>query len=73
MFEKIIYMNYAIILAAGKSERCKEEKDKLLVEVAGKAVVYYSLIAFNDHPEIKELVIVASKLNKAKIKFRSPT
>lgn len=61
-------MNYAIILAAGEGQRCEGVKDKLLVEVAGKPVVYYSLIAFNDQPDIAEVIVVVSNKNKDKIK-----
>ena len=61
-------MNYAIILAAGKGQRCKGVKDKLFVEVAGKPLLYYSIIAFNDHPEIDEITIVVNKKNKEKTK-----
>jgi 2-C-methyl-D-erythritol 4-phosphate cytidylyltransferase len=62
-------MNYAIILAAGKSERFSGAKseDKLLLPVDGKPIIYYTLTSLNDHPEINEIVVVASKQNKSKI------
>ena len=66
--EKLKIMNYAIILAAGKSERLKDENDKLLVEVAGHPIVYYSLISFNDHPDIDEIVLVVNKNNEKSLK-----
>ena len=61
-------MNYAIILAAGSSTRMQGSRDKLLLLVAGKPVIYYSIAAFNDHPEIDGIVIVANKSNAAAIK-----
>ena len=59
-------MNYAIILAAGEGQRCEGIKNKLLIEVAGKPLVYYSLIAFNDHPNIREVTVVVNNKNKEK-------
>ena len=61
-------MNYAIILAAGQGQRMNSKRDKMMLEVAGKPLVYYSLMAYNDHPEIDEIVVVANKDNKEKIK-----
>jgi len=62
-------MNYAILLAAGKSERFSGTKsgDKLLSLVDGKPIIYYTLTSLNDHPEINEIVVVANKQNKSKI------
>lgn len=62
-------MNYAILLAAGKSERFSGAKsgDKLLSLVDGKPIIYYTLTSLNDHPEINEIVVVANKQNKSKI------
>ena len=59
-------MNYAIILAAGESQRCEGVKDKLLVEVAGQPIIYYSLMAFNDHPDIDDVILVVNKKNEEK-------
>lgn len=60
-------MNYAIILAAGLGERMKAVKDKMLLAAGGHPVIYYSIMAFNDHPEISSIVIVANKYNKSQI------
>ena len=61
-------MNHAIILAAGLSERFnkgrKKQEDKLLVEVNGKPIVYYSISAINDHHLIDDIILVVSKGNK---------
>lgn len=62
-------MNYAIILAAGKSKRFSGAKpdDKLFLLVDGKPIIYYTLTSLNDHPDINEIVVVANKQNKSKI------
>lgn len=61
-------MNYAIILAAGSSTRMQGARDKLLLDAAGKPLIYYSLAAFNDHAEVDSIVVVASKSNGQAIK-----
>jgi 2-C-methyl-D-erythritol 4-phosphate cytidylyltransferase/2-C-methyl-D-erythritol 2,4-cyclodiphosphate synthase len=58
-------MNHAIILAAGRGQRMKTQHDKLLLQVGGKPLIYHSLVAFNDHPEIESIVLVVNKANKA--------
>lgn len=60
-------MNHAIILAAGQGQRMKMRKDKMLTLVAGFPVLYYSLMTFNDHPEIDTITIVANKINEGDI------
>ncbi|PIR55062.1 hypothetical protein COU74_02670 [Candidatus Peregrinibacteria bacterium CG10_big_fil_rev_8_21_14_0_10_36_19] len=57
-------MNHAIILAAGSGERMNGKTDKMLLPINGRPLIYYSLMAFNDHPEIDNVVIVGSKVNK---------
>lgn len=57
-------MNHVIILAAGQGQRMKSHKDKLLLPVGGKPLIYYTLMAFNDHPEIDSIILVGNKLNK---------
>lgn len=58
-------MNYAIILAAGKSERFGT--DKLLTEVAGRPLIYYSISSMNDHHLIDTIVVVVNKSNQKAI------
>lgn len=60
-------MNHAIIVAAGKSERFGKQ-DKLLIEIAGKPLVYYTIMAFNDHPEISTITLVVNRQNASEIK-----
>lgn len=55
-------MNIALLLAAGSSKRIG--KDKLFLPVLGKPLIYYSLQALHDHPDIHSVIIVASKKNK---------
>jgi len=57
-------MNYAIILAGGKGKRLDPKKDKMLIMAGGKPLIYYSMMAFNDHPEISGIIIVANEKNK---------
>lgn len=61
-------MNHAIILAAGKGERIDHEKDKMLILASGKPLIYYSIMAFNDHPEISTITVVVNKANEKEIK-----
>jgi 2-C-methyl-D-erythritol 4-phosphate cytidylyltransferase/2-C-methyl-D-erythritol 2,4-cyclodiphosphate synthase len=60
-------MNHAIILAAGYGERMMSKKDKILLRAGGHPIIYYSIMAFNDHPEIYEITIVANKYNQKEI------
>lgn len=64
---KYISMNHAIILAAGRGQRMKIQHDKLLLQVGGKPLIYHSLVAFNDHPEIESIVLVVNKANKSDV------
>lgn len=57
-------MNYAIILAGGRGKRLNSKKDKMLVMAGGKPLIYYSLMAFNDHPKINGIFVVANNCNK---------
>ncbi|MDD3861615.1 MAG: 2-C-methyl-D-erythritol 2,4-cyclodiphosphate synthase [Candidatus Gracilibacteria bacterium] len=60
-------MNHSIILAAGSGERMLLKKDKLLLMAGGHPIIYYSLIAYNDHPEINSITVVANTKNKKEI------
>ena len=60
-------MNHAIILAAGQGQRVLREKDKLLVEVAGRPILYYTLASINDHHLINTITLVVNKQNKEAI------
>lgn len=43
------------------------KKDKLLLMAGGHPIIYYSLIAYNDHPEINSITVVANTKNKKEI------
>ena len=45
----------------------KAAKDKMLLPAGGHPVIYYSIMAMNDHPEISSIVIVVNKYNKTQI------
>lgn len=64
---KIFFMNHVIILAAGYGERMLSKKDKLLLTAGGHPVIYYSLMAFNDHSEIETITVMVNKYNKPEI------
>jgi 2-C-methyl-D-erythritol 4-phosphate cytidylyltransferase/2-C-methyl-D-erythritol 2,4-cyclodiphosphate synthase len=61
-------MNHVIILAAGQGQRMKMKDNKMLVKAGGRPLIYYSLMVFNDHPEINSISVVANKNNKLSIK-----
>ncbi len=48
-----------IIAAAGNSTRMRTDVSKQLIEIAGKAVIEYSLIAFSKSDLVKEIIITA--------------
>lgn len=53
-------MNVAIILAAGSSKRMKGI-NKLFFKIKGKPLVVYTIEAFEKHPQIKKIILVAQK------------
>jgi len=57
-------MNHAIILAAGSGDRMNGKTDKMLLPINGRPLIYYTLMAFNDHPDIENIILVGSKVNK---------
>ena len=56
-------MNVGIIVAAGKSERMGKGKgvDKAFLSLGTKPVLAYSVIAFEECPDIDEVVLVVRK------------
>lgn len=51
----------AIVLAAGVGSRMKSDKAKQFLKVAGHEVLYYSLRAFDAHPEVDAIVLVTKE------------
>lgn len=53
----------AIVVAAGKSKRFKNKTSKVLVNINSKPVIFYSLSVLGQHPDISEIIVVASSDN----------
>ena len=51
----------AIILAAGQGKRMKSNVQKQFLQLGEYPVLYYSLKAFQDSPEITDIVLVCGK------------
>jgi 2-C-methyl-D-erythritol 4-phosphate cytidylyltransferase len=54
-------MNSAIIVAAGKSARMGQNTDKAFLNLGPKPVVAWSLLAFEQCPDIDQIVLVVRK------------
>lgn len=57
----------AIVVAAGKGRRFKSKVSKPLVEIRSKPIIIYSLQALAANSRVKEIIVVANKLNIKKI------
>ena len=53
--------NTAIVLAAGQGKRMKSNVQKQFLQLGEYPVLYYSLKAFQDSPEITDIVLVCGK------------
>lgn len=67
-------MNYAIIVAAGKSKRMKSNVNKVLLHILNKPMIYYTLKVFQKCSLIDEIVVVTQrsdieKINKVKQEY----
>ncbi len=51
-------MNHAIVLAAGSSTRMGAQTNKLFLEVSGKPLIFHTLQALEQHPEIDSITLV---------------
>lgn len=60
-------MNIAVILAAGKSQRTGKA-NKVFYRIRKKPLIFYTLFAFERHPEIKKIILVARKEYFKKLK-----
>ena len=60
-------MNFAIIVAAGKSKRMGKNVNKLFLPVLNKPMIYYTIKLFQECSLIDEIIIVAQKKDFNKI------
>lgn len=54
-------MNIAIIVAAGKSVRMKQNRNKSFILLDKKEIIYYCLNTFEKHAQIDKIIIVTAK------------
>jgi len=59
-------MNFTIILAAGNSERMRGV-DKIFYPIKKRPLIFYTISAFEKHPQIKKIIIVARRSDFKKI------
>ena len=53
-------MQIAVILAAGQSQRTGRV-NKVFYKIKGKPLIFYTVLAFEKHPQIKKIILVARK------------
>lgn len=58
----------ALLLAAGRGERLRLGKNKILAEIGGKPVLAYSLATLNEHPAVCEIIIAAAAGEEAEVR-----
>ncbi len=51
----------AVIVAGGKGTRMGADKNKLLLKIGGREILYYTLTAFERNEKVDEIVLVAAK------------
>ena len=54
-------MNFAIIVAAGKSKRMGKNANKVFLPLLNKPMIYYTIKIFQDCQAIDEIIIVTQK------------
>lgn len=54
----------AVVVAAGEGKRFKSKTGKLLSRLGAKPVLVHSLVTLNNHPLVKDIVVVASLKNR---------
>ena len=59
--------NIAVIMAAGKGNRAQAEIPKQFLELGGRLVLERAVDAFDVHPGIDEVAIVAAQEEKEKV------
>ncbi|MCX6759040.1 MAG: 2-C-methyl-D-erythritol 4-phosphate cytidylyltransferase [Candidatus Nealsonbacteria bacterium] len=58
-------MNIAIILAAGDSERMRKI-NKIFYRIKGKPLIFYTIEAFEKHPQVDGIILLAKASNSKK-------
>src|SRR3989338_6252291 len=53
----------AIVLAAGKGLRLRSKISKPLIKIDSKPIIIYSLNTLEQHPYIKDIIVVANPRN----------
>ncbi len=61
-------MNFAIIVAAGKSRRMKKSENKIFLPLQNKPIIYFAIKAFQNCDLIGEIIVVAQKNDFGKIR-----
>ncbi|PIQ92457.1 MAG: 2-C-methyl-D-erythritol 4-phosphate cytidylyltransferase [Parcubacteria group bacterium CG11_big_fil_rev_8_21_14_0_20_39_14] len=61
-------MNFVILLAAGESRRTGKI-NKVFYKIKGKPLIFYTILAFEKHPKIKKIILVARRKDFKKTAF----
>ncbi len=59
-------MNFGIILAAGESRRLRKI-NKIFYKIKGKPLIFYTISAFEKHPQINKIILVSQKSDFKKL------
>ncbi len=60
-------MNTAIIVGAGKGERMNSKTNKILLNLAGKPLIYHSIRKFEDNELIDNIILVINEEDEQEI------
>lgn len=59
----------ALLLAGGKGCRMHQKRPKQFIEIEGKALIAYTLMAFEKHPDIDAIFVVCDDVWKDKVEM----
>ncbi|WP_040209972.1 2-C-methyl-D-erythritol 4-phosphate cytidylyltransferase [Clostridium polynesiense] len=51
----------AVIVAGGRGSRMNSPQSKQFIEIKGKPIIYYTLAAFDNNPDIDDIILVLPK------------
>ena len=51
-------LNIALLLAGGQGHRMHSERPKQFMDVEGQPVIFYTMLAFQRHPEVDRIYVV---------------